>query len=149
MADIRTCDSCNKPFPALKEWATKCLLCWGRDSKGERFRMTTTMQAYESYQDALANAGDDSASRELIRRLESSREDLSGRLLRATARVAYLEARITHLERGSSRGSVDPKAIKALLRMVHPDRARGLASMSEVELTAHLGEASKILNGMR
>ena len=146
MADIRTCDSCNKPFPALKEWATKCLLCWGRDTKGDRFRMTTTMQAYESLQDALANAGGtDQTTLETIRRLQCEKDWLVGRLSRANARIGFLEVECT---KGASTG-VDPKAIKALLRMVHPDRARGLASMSEVELTAHLGEASKILNGMR
>jgi hypothetical protein len=107
--------------------------------------MTTTMQAYESLQDALANAGGtDQTTLETIRRLQCEKDHLIGRLTRANARIGFLEAECV-----KAVSTVDPRAIRALLRMVHPDRARGLASMGEDELSAHLGEVTKILNGMR
>jgi hypothetical protein len=131
------CPKCSHIYFTDKEWSKSCYACY-KKSTGNPINFSSCSPAQRNIVCLRAD----------IFRLEG---ELRRSAQKQEVRLQALMRENAHLRRqlhSDSRPTVDRRAVRALLRIVHPDRAGALSRLPAEELTSLLTDATKILNSL-
>ena len=137
------CPQCSYIYFSDKEWSKSCYVCY-KDSIGQPINFSSCSPAQRSIACLRAD----------IFRLEGEIRRAANKLGEAADEIGTLMQENRHLHRQwrehtcGQRPTVDRRAVRALLRIVHPDRAGALSRLPAEELTCILTDATKILNSL-
>ena len=141
------CDQCRRVYFSDKHWSKSCFQCYKRNqgqpidvSRGNQQQITLLRDEVSRLEEEKENLQQEAISFAREARSSFARE----RHRRVVAEAQWARA----VAANTTTGTVDRAAVRALLRMVHPDRAGALARLDPTALSAHLTEVAKLLNAL-